>query len=285
MKDIFRITHAYTHAGVFHADDVFSATLLRMLNKGISINRVNSVDDIEDNDTTLIFDIGGSEYDHHQLDKAVRPLIDGTHTDRSGVIHPIPYCSFGLLWRDYGHLLCPTEKAWKKVDRDLVLQIDAADNGCWKSTLSGAIGTFNPAWNETLSGASYFEKAAVFAMSVLDRYIQRANAEVEAESKLAAAPIVDNILVLDMYVPFENYAAEKMPGVLYAVFPSNRGGWAVRTIPDAPGSFTPRKGFPAEWLGRPVEELGMTFCHPGNFILTCTTKEQAIEVARIASAA
>ena len=80
------IKKAFTHAGKFHADDVFSAALLRIMNPDVIIERGNQVPEGYDG---LVFDIGYGEFDHHQADSPVRE--DG-----------IPYASFGLLWRKFG---------------------------------------------------------------------------------------------------------------------------------------------------------------------------------------
>lgn len=283
LKNLNQIKTGYTHVGTFHCDDVFAAALLRMINPNIEIVRTNEAPD--DTDNIIVFDIGYGEYDHHQPNKAVRPIEDGLYMDKTtGRLTQIPYCSFGLLWRDYGRLLCPVRKAWKKVDRDLVMPTDRADNGAGISTLSNAIAQLNPAWNRRESEDEKFQFAMGIAESILWNYIQRANAETEAETVVLESPVVDgNILILEQYVPWQTTVVEQMPEILFVVHPSNRGGYAVQTVPAALGSFEKRKLFPEEWLGHPDESLGMTFCHTGNFTLSCKTQGQAIHVARIAA--
>ena len=73
---------AFTHGGKFHADDVFSATLLLYLNPEIVITRGNRV---PENFAGIVFDIGRGRYDHHQKDSRVRE-------------NGVPYAAFGLLW-------------------------------------------------------------------------------------------------------------------------------------------------------------------------------------------
>ena len=284
LKDLNKVSMAYTHAGVFHADDVFSSALLKMIGP-ISIKRVNSVEGIEDNDYTLIFDIGLGQYDHHQKDKATRPMEDGYYVNRSnGEVLPIPYCSFGLLWRDYGRLLCPNAKAWKKVDRDLVIGIDKADNGISANALASSIGQFNPAWNSNVIPEVEFIHAVNMAIDILRRYVDRANAEAEAESLILSSRVInDCILVLDRYMPWADTVIEKMPNVLFVVHPSNRGGYSVQAVPKEAGSMEKRCLFPTKWLGNPDRSLGMTFCHTGNFTLSCETEQQAIHCAQIAA--
>lgn len=73
---------AFTHGGKFHADDVFSAALLKILNPEIQIERGFQVPENYDG---VVFDIGGGEFDHHQADARVRE-------------NGVKYAAFGLLW-------------------------------------------------------------------------------------------------------------------------------------------------------------------------------------------
>ena len=61
---------AFTHGGKFHADDVFSAALLRILRPDIRIQRGFEV---PENFDGLVFDIGDGMFDHHSADREVRP--------------------------------------------------------------------------------------------------------------------------------------------------------------------------------------------------------------------
>ena len=286
LKNLNQVKTAYTHAGVFHADDVFAAALLQIINPNIRINRVLSVTDIEDSDDNLIFDIGLGNYDHHQKDKILRPMTDGYWLNKAnGEVQAVPYCSFGLLWHDYGKLLCPSQKAWKKVDRDLVIGIDRSDNGIGFNAIASAIGTFNPAWNKYDADPDLcFESAVSVASVIIGNYVDRANAEADAEKLVLSSKVIDDcILVLDKYMPFTDTVIEQMPNILFVVHPSNRGGYSVQAVPVSQGSTEKRKLFPTKWLGNPDASLGMFFCHPGNFILSTETEPQAIHCARLAA--
>ena len=72
---------AVTHGGRFHADDVFSSALLRLLNPKIKIRRVMR---LPENFDGLAFDIGGGDFDHHQNGAPVRE-------------NGVPYAAFGIL--------------------------------------------------------------------------------------------------------------------------------------------------------------------------------------------
>ena len=86
-------------------------------------------------------------------------------------------------------------------------------------------------------------------------------------------------------MPWQEVVVTEMPEILFVVFPSARGGYNVQTVPTELGSFTGRKLFPERWLGNPDASLGMTFCHPGNFLLATETEEQSINCAKIAISA
>ena len=55
----FLYDKAFTHGGVFHADDVFAAAMLRIIKPGIIIERGNTVPEDYDG---LVFDIGFGEH-------------------------------------------------------------------------------------------------------------------------------------------------------------------------------------------------------------------------------
>ena len=86
-----------THAGRFHADDVFSAALLKIVKPEVKVKRVMHVPEDFDG---IAFNIGGGRYDHHQKGAEVR---------ESGYA----YAAFGLLWRDLGPKLVGREMAEK----------------------------------------------------------------------------------------------------------------------------------------------------------------------------
>lgn len=102
---------AFTHGGKFHADDVFSATLLLYLNPEIVITRGNRV---PENFAGIVFDIGRGRYDHHQKDSRVRE-------------NGVPYAAFGLLWEELGGAILGEELA-AEFDEAFVQPLDNNDN-------------------------------------------------------------------------------------------------------------------------------------------------------------
>lgn len=262
--EIATITTAYTHAGVFHADDVFSAALLKIINPEIRIQRVFSTAQIPEYKETLVFDIGGGRFDHHQPDAEMRP--DGT-----------PYAAFGLLWREFGHLLV-SDKQVEKIDRALVSRMDAADNGVSLELTSVLFSSFNPNWNESASGDAPFTVAVDAAMMFLKNIINRANAEDAADdiADEAIANLKDGIAVLEQFAPINERLFNS--SAIFWIYPSLRGGWNIQTVTDTERK--PKKALPASWLETPPD--GITFVHKGLFLASATTKEQAFAAAKIA---
>lgn len=270
---VFDYDQVITHSTIFHADDVFGVALCRLIDPEIEIIRTLDVEkhlEMARNigKKVIVFDIGMGEYDHHQADKALRS--DGT-----------PYCGFGLLWRDFGYLLCPDKTAWDKVDQTLVISIDKADNGVTQNLLSSTIKVMNPQWNSNVSENIAFHRAMNIAITMLRAHIDHANSIVAARDAVLSQYTGGEILILDKYLPYQDTVQTdpRLKDVLFIVYPSQRGGWNVQTITKDPGTFINRMDFPKEWLGHADPERGIHFAHTANFLIACDTKEQAIKVA------
>lgn len=185
-------TKGLTHGGVFHADDVFTAAILRMINPGIEITRVLKVPEIISEDT-IVFDVGYGRYDHHQRDAEVRD-------------NGVKYAAFGLVWRDFSSFFVSSDNA-AKFDRMFVQAIDSADNGDGYNPLTGAISAFAPNWvdaDQNMDAA--FWLAVDFATAVLQREFNRLNAAEQAriEVKAALDQSDGDIVVLDRFVPWQD---------------------------------------------------------------------------------
>lgn len=256
----------FTHGGVFHADDVFSAAFLKMLNPDIVIERGFTVPEEYDG---IVFDIGFGEFDHHQAEKELRP-------------NGLPYASFGKLWRTFAPELF-SEYVVNTIDKEMIESLDAADNGVGVNALSDAIGAFNPEWDSDDSADARFEEAVKLAEHILKAQIQRAQSQERAKEIVgqAIASAEDGIIILPCFCPWKQYVMED-PDAKFVIFPSLRGGYNIQTVPTEENPLVGRVPFPDKWLGNPDSELGMTFCHPGNFLASTNTLEQAVQVARIA---
>ena len=55
-----------THAGKFHADEIFATILLEEIYGEINLIRLPEVDGLN-LDNKFVYDIGGGEFDHHQI--------------------------------------------------------------------------------------------------------------------------------------------------------------------------------------------------------------------------
>ena len=136
-----------THSGTFHADEVFASAFLELYLGDVSIYRTNNVDLSKVKENTLIYDVGRGKYDHHQNDALKRD-------------NGITYCSFGLLWKEFGkdflqkRGISLVDRAWEMLDKDFVEGIDADDNGVFPQIIApfkvkmipGIIKTFNPSF-------------------------------------------------------------------------------------------------------------------------------------------
>ena len=131
---MFIYDKGFTHAGSFHADDVFSTAFLKILNPNIKITRGFAVPTNYDG---IVYDIGGGEFDHHSIDRECR---------ESGVM----YAAFGKLWRKYADLIVsPYVK--DAVDKELISYLDESDNTGKRNLLSSVIYNYNGYWDEDQS--------------------------------------------------------------------------------------------------------------------------------------
>ncbi len=273
-----------THAGNFHADDVFSSMFMARLYGDITLIRLN---DYKDDGSKIAFDIGLGKFDHHQANYDKK---------RANGIH---YCGFGLLWQEYGlkylrkiKVKYP-EKVFNILDELLVIQIDAIDNGEYFIdapfniyTLAGLIEQFRPKIGKKEDENECFLKAVSFADTIFEQILNDAIGKVYAlnEIEKKKRSIKDNILILDKYIPYE-YAIFKLElDVNFVVYPSNRGCYAAHTVPTKYKGFTPKIPFKKEWAGLRDEELQKVsgiktahFCHKKQFLATATTKEDALK--------
>ncbi len=281
-----------THSGTFHADEVMASVIL--LNKFGSM-KIYRTSDVK-NHNAFIYDVGFGLFDHHQA------YFNKTRNNG------IKYASCGLVWESFGKdiinkLNVPDSDAFfESVDKNLIMDIDRDDNGqalknepeIKQQTLPNLIASFNPAWNDEEEESSCFLKAVCFANDVFNNMIKKMKAKEDArkiiEEKINESK--DGILILDQYMPWKDIVLQSENGkakdILYAVFPSKRGGYNVVATPVLPGSFDVKKPFPKKWAGKENEELqkisgveSITFCHKNLFICACETFSDAVKIAKI----
>lgn len=286
-----------THSGTFHADEVFATAFLSIILDDITVLRISEV--TNKNNEAIVYDVGLGELDHHQA--------GGNGKRENGVM----YAACGLVWRKYGKKILEKigakdkdmEYVLNQVDKNLIQFIDANDNGITPNinveykyvTVASIIAEFNPRWNEKVDADNKFLQAVNFAKIIVKNELESEISKLEAKDKVenAIEESKDRIMILDRFMPWKEFVLEssssKAKDILFVVFPSNRGGYNVYTVPKEAGSFENRKRFPKAWSGLRDEKLqevtgvkSARFCHTACFICTAETKEDALELARIA---
>ncbi len=273
-----------THAGNFHADDVFSTVFLEKLYDNITLIRLK---DYQDNDSNkLAYDIGLGKFDHHQTD----------YKSRSNGIH---YCSFGLLWQDYGKTFLKKinvediDTTFDVLDKLLVTQIDAVDNGDFslKSSfnvylLDSLVSLFRPSFDSLDDEDSCFLNAVNFARIIFDQVLKDVTSKVKVIKKVKTLipTIKDKVLVLDEFIPYEYSIYYLNLDIEFVIYPSNRGGYAAHTVAKHYKGFDSLVPFKKEWAGLRDEELQKVsgiktakFCHNKLFLATALTLEDTLK--------
>ena len=270
-----------THSGTFHSDDIFSTVILKnILDKEcIKICRIN---DIEEEIDSIVYDIGGGKYDHHQ---------PGGNGERE---NGIKYSSFGLIWKDFGKVFLEKigveniSQVWEKIDKKIVQTIDATDNGQFSIinkfdfeivTIPNLISVYNSNWDEEEKQDIFFLQAVEFAENILIKIIIDEDSKEKAKILIETAieESENQIIILEKFLPWKECLLQstnpKAKDILFVIFPSNREGYNICTVPKELGSFESKKLFPIEWKGLRDEELqkitGVNtafFCHNERFI-------------------
>ena len=272
-----------THSGTMHADEVFATAFLELYKGDVSVFRTTSVGEVDD--SVLVYDVGRGKYDHHQIDAVKRE-------------NGITYSSFGLLWRDFGKSFLEKcdfsniDDLWSEIDKDLVEGIDADDNGFFPKietepnhrvkTLPNIIKIFNPSFDSGEDESTQFLKAVNLAKTIIEEEIYYINGKVMASKKVNE--IIEDTdpnskyLILEEFLPYEEAILNNpnTGNLLFVAFPSNRGGYAIKTISKSLDDKTARMPFPEEWAGLQDKELeevskipGLRFCHTARFIVSC----------------
>ena len=281
-----------THSGTMHADEVFATAFLHLYKKNIKVFRAKEITKEEEIEDCIIYDIGRGKYDHHQLNSEKRE-------------NQIPYSSIGLLWKEFGldylekNNYPEKEIIHQMVDKDLIEGIDADDNGIFPKidstfkvkTIPSIIKMFNPSYNSSENESDQFIKAVKLAEIIIKEELSYIKGKVLAEKK-----VLENLnkydgeskyLILEEYLPYEETILkdEKFNKIEYVAFPSNRGGYAIKTVPISFQDHNPRKAFPEEWAGLENKELekisdikGLRFCHSGRFIVNCKDYNTVLKV-------
>lgn len=279
-----------THSGTMHADEVFATAFLDLYRHDVILMRVPHVEEDKIRKDAIVYDIGRGKYDHHQEDAEVRE-------------NGIKYSSFGLLFREYGKDYLKSIKiediddVYIGIEKELIEGIDAIDNGQFPEitatykvkTISDMIKLFNPSYGSNETEREQFIKAVSLAKMIFQETVCNVVGKVKAKKiileKIKSAD--KDYLELDEHLPFEEtiLKCEEANHILFVMYPSNRGGYGIKTIKKSSEDKTDRLSFPESWAGLDGEELekvsgikDISFCHSNRFLVTCNTKEAAYQV-------
>lgn len=267
------ITKAFTHGGRFHADDVFSAALLRYLYPSIQIERGYQVPEDFDG---IVFDIGLGEYDHHQNDRRERE-------------NGVAYAAFGLLWERFGASILGEEEA-KRFDEKFIQPLDINDNTGEHHELAAVIGSFNPAWDSTEDANEAFLKAVDLAQTILELKFKKVFSVERAKTIVedAIRKQQEGIMVMEIGAPWKQFIANT--GIEFVVSPSQRGGYNAQAVEIEENE--ERKlicPFPESWRGKTSEQLqeisgieSLHFVHNSGFLAATKTLDDAILACKLA---
>lgn len=282
----------YTHAGLFHCDEVAGFAICELAGVANKLYRVMNLSIIpQDGELSggIIADIGRiynpsqRRFDHHQ----------GFLVRENGY----PLASAGLLWKEYGPKVLSrlqvvnVDEVYKRVDEVLIQGIDAhdADNSyqfaavCSAGqvramSLPMAISAFN--YTDVNShGIQYqnFMEAARFFETVLVGTIRQANAFVVARHafKSNAKSHFDGlVIVLDSPMPWREIVHEQCPEAVYVIGPSGHPGnpYSLTAV-----SLTPESRELKKHIDRPEWFSG--FIHQGRWIAGGNSVEELLRLA------
>ncbi|MDB4983857.1 MAG: hypothetical protein JWM20_36 [Patescibacteria group bacterium] len=300
-----------THSQGFHADDVVAYAILKevLTKRGDTWTLERSRDRAVIDAADIAFDIGEeydpsrNRYDHHQRGRA--------GARENGVL----YASAGLIWKHFGRELCPDTKTWAAVDRNVIQEFDAGDNG--QAYLGGLvfpnsgytdlaihIAYFEPTMFEKKTPeilADAFEEASEFARGIIVRAIHNEAALERAFAE--ATEVYKNSKDKKILIFKKNYERPiwrqmaAYPEPIFIIYLNEKGGrtddWRVEAVPVSFRNFASRKYAPESWRGLPEEseELravtgvpDVRFCHPSGFLFGAKSFEGALKLAKMALA-
>jgi uncharacterized UPF0160 family protein len=243
----------------------------------------------------IVYDVGGGEFDHHDLEKEYRE-------------NGIPYASSGLIWRKFGREViqfkapdlneAEIDSVFNSIDRSLIEGIDALDNGMRPGgreisvmSITSIISGFNPPWNSEKNEDELFHDIVEIAGAILRNSIDNRIAVLEAKEHVLKAyetRTIPEVLILDIYCPYgetlQNLDTNRE--VLYVVYP-RKDSFALQTVRGNGG--LDRKKLPEAWAGKRDKSLAevtgvsdATFCHSGRFLAVAGSYEGIMKLARLA---
>lgn len=266
----------------FHADEVSSTALLRILFDKLSVKTklVQTFEPAKDGYTDqtpncIVYDIGLGMYDHHQPDGQNQHCL---REDPDGVTRK--FSSIGLIWKEIAKELVPEEYI-ENIYNSLIRYIDDNDNGFESNPLSYCIMNMNVPSNRGHDSSSAFECAValmqLFFKNIFDTVWAKKEEEDEITSIINAAKVTNNgkYVVSDHYLAgmVSACAREQIPFYIYPNVRDN--GYCFRTI-------TPVGGEMNDHIVDIPQDVrnweGVTFLHPSAFLGSAVSKARAIEI-------
>ena len=283
-----------THDNKFHPDDVFSTVFLSKYIDNPILYR-SGVGEVN-YPNAIVYDVGFGKFDHHGVDAKYRPNSK------------LKYCSFGLLWTEYGKDYLTknnynyVDELYLAIEDKLVKQIDGIDNGIFPEIkaeyslldLDHIIDLFNPTWEEKdIDTDEYFKDALITAEIIFDNLLKSEYSKIKATKKVLSLidTVKDNILILDEYLPYQDaiFSSDnpKAKEIKVIILPSNRGGYNIKPITISKDSKELLVNFPKEYRGLHDKELSQVsgivtakFVHLSGFLASSETLEDAILLAK-----
>lgn len=260
VNEIRNMKAALTHAGKFHADDVFGAAFLKIINPKLEIIRSNVVPADFDG---LVFDIGMGEFDHHMANNECRSNGQS-------------YAAFGKLWRAFAKDLYG-KYIYESIDKKLIEDLDLCDNTGSYNALAIAIDTFNN--KDVTDNDDNFFEAMGFAKKILENMINKEKLheiDILKVKKYYEDAVDKRIIVLDEPLFYKDYLP--FTDAIYVVYPSSRGGYAAQGVTIDSNTNKLKKDFPLEWVNNLPPYL--RFCHTSRFLIASDTFEGIMHAVR-----
>lgn len=294
-----------THGNGFHADDVTAYAILKevLTKRGETWELVRSRDPEIIATGDIVFDVGDiydasiHRYDHHQRGHA--------GTRENGIL----YASAGLIWKHFGMELCSHETVWSQIDKGIISELDAVDNGqnyigelLFKDTGYASLGMHVANFETQTFGTpsdpdqllQEFEQASEFMRGILSRSIK--SCEILEKAFQDATVIYKNSEDKQVIVFDKNYSRPiwkrlgAYPDPIFAVYYNTDSDyWKVEAIPVRPTVMDSRKLAPDSWRGLSGKELqkasgisDATFCHSSGFLFGAISLDSALKMARMA---
>jgi uncharacterized UPF0160 family protein len=254
MTTIEKIDSIYTHAGVFHADEVFACAIMREILPYINIIRGYDAPVDAHNimciDLGRKYDFGMINFDHHQ--GSIKRL-DG-----------YPLASAGLVWMHFGKEYIQTkakklnedqiDDLWQRMDDALFKGIDAfdADNECNFSArccegkvemfnLSNVISSYNDNSTKANSDIAFFVAVSFaqhFIASTLTRQMSIAEDARKFEAITKQVDQSGHVMLLKEGIAWTEPLLAN-PGyhdIRFVITPGERTEWFMRCVPYELGS-------------------------------------------------